>query len=150
MSIFFSKNVSPQSFRPCKCEELPSCSWLSIGSIFQWGASSQEITYQRKVQLVSSLFEASLSERLNLLADLGWSIDAEEEVAIHPQGEIYSFEELEAYLNEKLSKIFAATCLFAETIGYQYKKTEGIFTNGEDVVSIETLGSWAKNRQLWG
>lgn len=143
MSIFISEHYNSYTCISNRCSDAPSCIWQTIENIFQvrvYFSSPQELTYDRKVAIVSLMFEASFPERLHLLQDLGWAIDHEESVAIHPKGQMYSYDELDQVLNHKLAKIKEATAVFAETIGY-----EGEGLNGEE---IAILAYKAKNRQL--
>lgn len=151
MSLFVSSNSTQHAVNyedAYGCMDMPLFMWQRISNIFIESVPDQELPYQRKVQIISLMFRSSFPERLNHLEDLGWVINHDKKIAVHPKGQIYAFNELILVLDLKLDKILKATCIFAEAIGYKYEGSEGLFTNGEDRVSMEMLGSLAKNRQL--
>jgi hypothetical protein len=150
MSLFISQNSTHNSVQyedAYGCMDVPSFIWQTVSNLFSESVP-EPLPYQRKVQIISLMSRSSFAERLKLLEDLDWMIDYDKKIAIHPKGQIYALDELAGVLELKLAKILEATCVFAETIGYRYEDSEGLFTNGEERVSMEMLGSLAKNRQL--
>lgn len=151
MSISISGNsnlniVDNEGAEPCMAAS--SLIWLTIKNVFSVSMPDPELTYQRKVELVSTMIRASFDERLAILENLGWQIDYAQEFAVHPKGQSYLFSELSLLLDRRLDKIFEMTCVFAETIGYRYEKAEGLFTNGVEAISMEMIGVWVKDRQF--